>query len=189
MSMQQVPLLYRVVLLHAAVIGMVLATIQISTNIQAARLQGETIPTSVAPTASPATTTQPAHLQIKRIRIDVPVIAGKYNPADRTWLLSEDRAQYITGTTRNLTMIYGHNTAAVFELTNSLQVGDELLLTDTNGDVRRYTYVRDHLTVATDTSDLTATYARPTLALLTCNGFWSQDRRFMFFEPVEESRS
>jgi len=189
MQQQQVPLLSRVVLLHAAVLGSVLAMLQISSNLRLLRTQNITIPVSAQVQHTAPQKTIPKRLQLPRININVAVAPGRYDATSRTWQISDDKAQYITGTTPNLTMIYGHNTSVVFELTNSLQVGDELILTNSNGSVQRYRYVSDHLTVASDTSDLTASYETPTVALLTCNGFWSQDRRFMFFKPVEEPRS
>ena len=186
MEQQQVPLLSRVVLLHAAVIGVVLAIMQVTTNLSA--LAAPTIqlpaPTSLEQ-AAPAQG-KPTRLKIPRLNINTQVVSGAYDTATKTWTVASDKAQYMPTTAPNLTLIYGHNTSAVFELTNSLQVGDTLVLTTEGGVKRTYRYTSDHITTPSDTSDLFKVYSKPTVALLTCNGFWSQDRRFMFFELEED---
>lgn len=184
MAEQNVPLLSRVVLLHAMVFGVILAGMQIYGNVS--------LPDNKLSMAAPAYITQqpkpegtPVEVRIPRINIRVAVIRGRYDTATQSWDLTPDKAQYFTGTTPNLTVIYGHNTKEVFELTNSLQVGDTLEITSSTGTIKKYRFVSDTITAPNDTSALTASYAKPTVALLTCNGFWSQDRRFMFFEPLE----
>ena len=185
MNQQNVPLLYRVVLLYGLVIGIGLTILQIITITMTTNVSTIAMP-AVLPSRQVIKQIQnPTRLQIERIGVNVPLQKGVYNTQQNSWELSSDHGHYVPYTEQNLLFIYGHNTPTVFELTNSLQPGDVLALTMPDKTTKQYRYISDYLTNPTDVSILTKTYDQPTLALLTCNGFWSQDRRFMFFVPVE----
>jgi LPXTG-site transpeptidase (sortase) family protein len=126
---------------------------------------------------------KPIRLTLPSQNIDLEIIDGEYE--DNKWTLTRDKAQYATITPilnneAGNTLIYGHNTPAVFNPTKDLKVGDYLYIySETH--IFIYSYHSDKLVLPTDTTifnELTG----PQVTLLTCNGWTDQYRRLMFFK-------
>jgi len=140
-------------------------------------------------TSTPSTETtiygQPVRLSIPRLGINLHIINGTYDTATKGWTLTSTNAQFatITSLPNNVTgdtLIYGHETAAVFEKTNDLVKGDILLIYTSNNHIFDYTYTSSKITSPTDTS-VFSYQGGPRVTLLTCNGWFSQNRRLMYF--------
>lgn len=130
---------------------------------------------------------EPATLVIPRLKINLPIELGYYNPAGNSWTLGDGEAFYATSTHQasnqpGNTLIYGHNRSSALEPTRDLVVGDMLQVVTKNGLTFTYAYTGDSVVDPTDISVLTRAYASPHLTLLTCKGLWSQQRRLMDFE-------
>lgn len=129
----------------------------------------------------------PKRLIVSRLGIDLPVIAGNYDAEADNWTLSEDSAHFATMTTapndqNGLTLIYGHNTWAVFAPLISLQPGDTVRLRTTGGHTFVYTFKESTNVTPTTTSILSRKAKKPQLALMTCDGIWNESRRIMYFD-------
>ena len=130
---------------------------------------------------------QPARINITRLGIDLPVVDGVYDAQNDSWTLRDDAVQFATITTlpndvQGNTFLYGHNTVQVLEPVKNIVPGDVLTITTTNGKVFSYAYVSD-LSVTPDRTDvLAATSPTPRVTLMTCQGFFSETRRLLYFD-------
>lgn len=144
---------------------------------------------TVAPVPKPhkaIITGTPVHLAIPRLHIDLSVVNGTYDTSSTSWSIGDTTAQFATMTAQpsdqpGNTLIYGHNTPAVLMPTSGLQLGDTLELTTDNGHTFTYSYTSDASVLPSDTAIVTAKSNSPQVALLTCEGVWSDKRRIMYF--------
>lgn len=188
--MQKIPLLFKVVFLHLSVLVAITLTshlVRVPVSAQVAN-----VPTTQVTQKAKllAVRGEPVRLKIPRLGIDLAVVDGIYDQENQTWTLSDTEVQFARSTSlpsnaAGNTFIYGHNTAVVLGKTTDLQSGDELIIESENQKAFIYRYTSDKITTPEDTSVFAAEYESPVLTLLTCSGFWSQDRRLMFFEFVE----
>jgi LPXTG-site transpeptidase (sortase) family protein len=130
----------------------------------------------------------PVSLYIPSLNLRVQVIKGYYNQASHSWLLSGDKAQFATETTKlnnrsGLSLIYGHYNSHVFLSTDKLKLGALVEVTTDTHNIFTYNYVSSKVIAPTDTS-LFAYQGEPRLALLTCTGTWYQNRHLMQFNLV-----
>jgi len=114
------------------------------------------VPTSV----KQVTIGHPIKLQIPSLGITLDIIDGSYSSASDTWLLSSDKAQFVTTTAepndnKGNTFIYGHNTVRVFEPTKAITADDMAYITTDNGHVFQYQYASDSFVAPTATDVLT----------------------------------
>ncbi|TXG77680.1 sortase [Patescibacteria group bacterium] len=145
----------------------------------------------------PQTLTAPAHdvkqglpkrLAIKRLGIDLPVVATTYNTQNHTWPVFDRAANYASNTyaandSHGVTFIYGHNNTATLGKTTAIRAGDELVLETSANHVFTYVYISDEVVGPVDTTALTNLESqKPLVKLMTCTGVFSQDRRIMLFE-------
>lgn len=140
----------------------------------------ETLPTKKL------TSGEPVRMELERLDIRLPIVDGAYNPKTSDWSIAEDKAQFANNTivpndSHGITWLYGHNTMAVFKPLRDLRSGDKLVVHTNNRHVFTYTYVRDKLVDPTDTSVLYEQSSEPLIALITCDGAWSEHRRIMYF--------
>lgn len=186
-STYRLSLLQRVIGLYVALLPLVAAGIVLPHLIQPAQIQANII-TSPAPisTETKIITGIPTHITISRIGIDLTVVNGTYDPSTASWSISPTTAQFATITAQpsglpGTTLIYGHNTPAVFMPTANLQIGDILTLTTDTHHTFTYAYTSDTSVLPTDTEVMSAQGSTPRVALLTCEGVWSTKRRIMYF--------
>nr|MBP9739008.1 sortase [Candidatus Saccharibacteria bacterium] len=126
----------------------------------------------------------PVRLVIPSMGHSVDVIPGTHNLKNQTWTLSNTQAQYATNTQplntqSGSTVIYGHNTQAVFGKLSGLKTGDTVLVYTEKGALFAYTLEGSFSTVPTDTSVFDKQGGKPSLQLLTCTGTWSENRRIL----------
>lgn len=191
-AVARIPLFIRVVSLHIVVIGSWLAIgafTPTTPSILPAAVHATPVP-AVQPIAESIISGQPGSLTLPRIGLTRDIIAGEYDYNAKQWTLTNDKAQYATMTpTPNSetgqTLIYGHNTIAVFEPLKDVQVGDELRITTTSGHTLVYTFTHDRTVEPSDVSVLTETSKEPRVVLMTCEGWLSQTRRLLYFNYKE----
>jgi LPXTG-site transpeptidase (sortase) family protein len=134
---------------------------------------------------------KPVRIVLANVSIDLPVVTGYYIDARQGWYVSPSAANYAVNTypvnnSHGTTLIYGHALTYVFGRTSNLKPGDTALIYTDNGHIFKYLYSSESTVEPTDTqifSDLNT--EKPVLKLMTCDGAWSQNRRFMIFNLVE----
>lgn len=129
----------------------------------------------------------PVRIKIPSIDIDLPVTQGRYD--QKTWDLSPVTALFAEGTnlpnkSTGNTLIYGHNTAAVFAKTDELKIGDSVIVFTNDQHIYTYKYISEVIVKPDDVS-IFSYEGDPQLTLLTCNGFLDSHRRLMFFRLIE----
>lgn len=131
----------------------------------------------------------PNHIELPAVGISLEVIPGYYNKTTQAWTLSNTQAMYATVTAPannhdGNTFIYGHNKPAVFYKLLQIKVGDQAIVTTSNGHRFAYKMVsrRD---VKPNDGSLFTYQGPPILTLQTCSGFWYQNRSLFVFDLVE----
>lgn len=151
-------------------------------------LQAQTAEVQVEPEV--VKTLDANRLSIARLGVDLAIRDGYYDPATKEWTLSDTEAFFATVSDRptngpSNTFIYGHNRPLAFAPLIDLGVDDIVELSDANGTVFRYAYVRDARVAPTVTNVLYEDSDTPQLVLMTCDGLFNEVRRVMYFTLVE----
>lgn len=134
---------------------------------------------------------RPIKIEIPSLGINLSVIEGYYNSADKSWTLTNDKAQYaaITPLANNQsgnTFIYGHRLPQVFGNLSKIKPGDSVKLYTENGHTFEYSFKSARETNPQDSSLFR--YQGPAiLTLQTCSGLWDQNRTLYSFELVRSS--
>lgn len=127
----------------------------------------------------------PERITIPKLRLDLPIAPGYYNPDSKTWNVSQSMAHYATitppaNTKSGNTFIYGHNLDSVFGRLPQLALGDSMLLKTDTGHTLSY-----RLTSVRETSpydDKLFYYSGPAMVTLqTCSGLFDQNRTHYSF--------
>ena len=193
---QRLPLWGRIVVLYGMV-GVVIGLAVILQPPVAVVRYDETIPAPLlAQTAQvqaepeAAQTLSANRLRIERLGVDLNVRDGFYDAATKEWTLNDTEAFFATVSDRpsngpGSTFIYGHNRPAAFAPLAGLGVNDTVELSDAEGTVFRYAYVRDARIAPTVTNVLYEESDTPQLILMTCDGLFNEVRRVMYFTLVE----
>ncbi len=129
---------------------------------------------------------KPVRIQIPSLGIDLPVIDGYYNARERSWTLTNTKAQYATITPKanNIagnTFVYGHRLHNVFGHLDQITSGAKAVITTDNGHTFTYTFRSSRETSPNDDS-LFRYQGAPILTLQTCSGAWDQNRRLFTFD-------
>src|SRR5260221_12627952 len=132
---------------------------------------------------------RPIKIKIPIAQIDIKVADGDFNKTSKSWTLSSDKALFAT--TTNLpnnkngnTLIYGHNTNAVFYGTYKLATGDEAFLETDNGHTFIYKLTNTEIVKPTNLSVFNYV-GKPRLTLQTCSGIFSENRKLFYFDLVK----
>jgi hypothetical protein len=134
-------------------------------------------------------------LSVETLGIHLPVEHGEYDPDTRQWTLNNTSA--FISTINNPTgqinldgavytpLIYGHNYEAVLGKIKHISSNDIVTL-HTDGVKLRYKflYAKD---LDPTNSWILSHRGEEDLIIMTCAGFWDQNRRALFFERVEEA--
>ena len=150
------------------------------------RAQARLINKVAAPIAVKGT---PTRIIIPRLAIDIAVVPQSYNEQRKTWAVAPSAANYATDTSlandqNDAPLIYGHWTSQVFGPTKNLQTGDVAYIYTDNDHVLKYEYSGNEIVQPTNLQVFKQLKGKPGLALMTCDGSWAQNRRFMFFKLV-----
>jgi len=142
--------------------------------------------TTPAQTDQPMIEGTPTHISISKVGIDLNVIPGYYYPADQSWTLSLNNAQWGTMTSQannksGDTFIYAHARVGVFASLPKVVPGDKAVVTTSNGHSFTYSFTSSTITDPTDTS-LFDYHGKPILILQTCTGTWYQSRQLFVFD-------
>jgi LPXTG-site transpeptidase (sortase) family protein len=189
MNMQKIPLIVKVVFLHFCLIFLTAGML----NVGAPSPVVSVTPITKAEKqlAKPiALTGEPAKISIPRLGIDLPIEDGVFDYSNNEWVVVDNAVNFarttsLPSTGPSNTFMYGHNNNEVLGKTSGLVVGDELLIQTDNGRTFKYVFASDIVTDPSDTTILSAEYDKSILTLMTCSGFWSQERRLMQFNFVE----
>jgi LPXTG-site transpeptidase (sortase) family protein len=165
----------------------ILGMAHISQGAPVAAIQVPEVEKMVKPVLSKSVSGYPMRISIERLGINLPVVDGEYDAKKDTWTLRDNKVQYATMTdlpndVQGNTVFYGHNTMQVLEPVKDIVPGDVLKVKTKNGHVFSYTYVKDSLVTPNKTNILTKPSSKPQLTLMTCEGFFSESRRLLYFK-------
>lgn len=142
--------------------------------------------------AQPATKTmitgKPVRLEVSAASINLAVIEGSYSTETGEWTLTDDKVQFAMPTSQpndeaGNTLIYGHDTPAIFHRLHDVTPGAEAKVFTENGHVLTYKLRTSEVVDPKDTS-IFAYDGKPQLTLQTCTGIWSENRKFFYFDLV-----
>lgn len=129
----------------------------------------------------------PVRIVITSVGIDLPIVPAQYDRAHSTWAVV-DRAvnvaleTYPINDRGGVTFMYGHNNRRTLGATKELKLGDTAIVMTESGRVYNYTFVSSESVKPDNTSLFNNLDTRkPTLKLMTCQGFLSSERRIMTF--------
>ncbi len=136
-------------------------------------------------TSQRAVTGVPSNIKIDSIGMDLAIRNGVYDPATAKWTLADDAAFYATPTSPLSsspanTLIYGHNSHAVFSSLFNLKQGDQAVVKADNGYEFVYTFSESKTIKPTDVSILNVG-DKPQITLQTCTGWLDQYREVFIF--------
>lgn len=136
-----------------------------------------------------AVTGIPSNIKIDSIGMDLTVRNGVYDEKTAKWTLADDAAFYATPTSPLSsapanTLIYGHNSQAVFSPLFNLKEGDQAVVKADNGYEFVYTFAKTEKVKPTDVSILQVG-ENPQLTLQTCTGWLDQYRQMFIFYLTE----
>lgn len=131
---------------------------------------------------------KPVRLEVPAAAIDIAVIDGAYNPNTGDWTLTDTKAQFALPTRlpnneSGNTLIYGHDTPAIFNRLHKLTPGAEARVYTDNGHVLTYKLRSSEIVSPTNVS-IFDYQGKPQLTLQTCTGARSENRKFFYFDLV-----
>lgn len=129
----------------------------------------------------------PVKIEIPKTKTNLVVEPGSIN--DGVWSISEDGASHlITSSTPGNggnTVIYAHNKNDLFGPIRWLNIGDEILVTNYDGQTLHYKII-ETLTIEPDVIEYVLPKSEETLTLYTCTGFADSDRFIVIAKPQNE---
>lgn len=133
---------------------------------------------------------EPARIKIERLGIDLEVVHSNIL-VDGSWEVAQQDANYLKlsalpGTGGN-TVLYGHNTTAVFAKLPLIELADEIILTATDGAQFSYT-VTETQVVSPTAVELIAPTDHEMLTVYTCYGWFDSQRFIVRAEPVKQTK-
>lgn len=131
----------------------------------------------------------PVKIVIPSVGIDIPVVDGYYFPHSTNWSVALTKANYDISTPapnnkHGTTYIYGHWSPQVFGPTAKMIPGNLAYVYTSNNHIFSYKFEYKKVTRETDSAVLADFSKKPGLVLMTCQGMWAQNRRFMYFTFV-----
>ena len=146
----------------------------------------------VVPEQAPIIVGRPVRIVFPRLAIDMQVTDGRFNPADKSWTLSDYGAHFampsmLANDYEGNTVIYGHNNNKVFGPLKALGEGDTAEVYTDNGHLFKYTYqFFDEISP----EDVSAFHYQglPVLTVQTCSGNWNEWRKMYRFGLTEVVR-
>lgn len=129
---------------------------------------------------------EPAYLVLPRLGIELKIVRAEYDTTANTWPVSATAANYAINTPpisnrADKTLIYAHAQKNLFAATSDLKTGDDLYITTADGHVVHYQYADEFIVAPSDVSIFDQLRGVPGVILMTCDGVWSENRRFMEF--------
>lgn len=127
----------------------------------------------------------PTQISIPKLHLKSEIRLGMYDPVSKNWSISNDSAYWAQPTSvpnqiAGNTLIYAHNSAALFGKTQNLQKGDLVQVQNSDNQIYVYSYV-SHRDVLPDNLEVFKQEPGNFLTLLTCSGTWNEQRRLMTF--------
>jgi LPXTG-site transpeptidase (sortase) family protein len=185
-----IPLYIRVLPLQLAIAALfIVPAVQVTTKSAEAMpaQKSSHVITAVPAQRKAAISGTPVRITVPRLNIDLPVAPGTYDATRKQWSIADTTANYATDTaapndTINKTFIYGHWSDGVFGRTKNLVSGDIAFVYTSNGHRFQYKFQEAHAVAPDQADKVFATFiGDPGLVLMTCQGWWAQERRMMYF--------
>jgi LPXTG-site transpeptidase (sortase) family protein len=129
--------------------------------------------------STPQSVKIPEHISIPALHLSLNVSVGTFDHKTGQWAINMADAFFAQGTATPL--IYGHNRDAVFAPLAHIAKGDVLELGYEDGSMARFSYIGTRFIASDDASVLTEKDPQ-TIILLTCSGFFDNQRRLVYFE-------
>jgi LPXTG-site transpeptidase (sortase) family protein len=120
----------------------------------------------------------PFRIAISDVGIDLALKKGAYDSATHQWDIDEQSAYLATEAVTSL--IYAHNRPGLFANLDDVNEDTIMTLVNDNGTTTRYEYLKTEIISPNDGSVLYTVHPR-TVILLTCNGFFDETRRLVYF--------
>lgn len=133
----------------------------------------------------------PVHIEIPSVGIKLDIREGEYNYQKQTWTLTNGFAYWANlsnpiFSSNSNTVIYAHNQKNEFSKTKDLEIGDEINITTDKKQVLTFEYTKDYIVDPTNESVIFQKVERSQVILITCNGLFSENRRIMIAELIQE---
>lgn len=131
----------------------------------------------------------PVQLDLDRLNIHLPVTAGDYNIANKSWLLDRIHAFYLKPGQFPLSssaqpLIYAHEIKGVFINLNGVSLNEPLVITNSAGNKLYFKYVGDDIIYPNQVSQINKVPADRGVTLLTCTNPFFTQRRLYYFSYV-----
>lgn len=128
---------------------------------------------------------KPARIVISSVKINLPVSDGTYDPAKKSWTLSDNHAHYAVPSVmlndyQGNTLIYGHKYDWVFGNLKALKPGAAMQIVGDNGKVFTYVYESTQ-PLKPDDNSVFRLDGKPTVSVQTCSGRWNEIRQMYNF--------
>ncbi len=132
--------------------------------------------------------TTPKRMLLPTIELGLDVINSTVNTTTGDWPLSITSAHYANftpglGSKKGTLLLYGHATWSVLGKTNSLKIGDELVLLDENEHSWRFALVQEK-NVTPEQVDFIYEDVPFRVVIFTCYGWSNEYRHLMYFSPI-----
>lgn len=128
----------------------------------------------------------PIQIEIPKTKTNLIVEPGSIT--NGVWTISEDGATHLLSSSApgqgGNTVIYAHNKKDLFGPIRWLNVGDEIILKNMNGEVFNYE-ITDKKTVSPKEISYVLQKNEETLTLYTCTGFADKDRYIVIAKPKQ----
>jgi LPXTG-site transpeptidase (sortase) family protein len=126
----------------------------------------------------------PTRMLIPSLGIDYSIQPG-HQINYTSWVISSTNPHYAlvsakANSKQGNTIIYGHNTKQVFANLTNLTAKQKVVLTTDNNQKFTYEYLKSEIIHPTDTT-IFDNQGAPQLLLLTCNGFFNENRKVYIF--------
>jgi LPXTG-site transpeptidase (sortase) family protein len=126
-------------------------------------------------------------IDIPRVNLHLPVIEATVT--DGSWEISPDGASHWDNSANpggggNI-VIYAHNKTNLFGPIRWLNRGDEIVLTDAEGQQHRY-HITETVTVSPKQIDYILPKTEEVLTLYTCTGLFDKDRYLVIAQPAAD---
>ena len=130
----------------------------------------------------------PVKIDIPKVNLHLPV--SETTVTDGTWEISPDGASHWDnsanpGEAGNI-VIYGHNKTNLFGPIRWLSLGDEIILTDAQGNEHNYR-ITETVTVPPTQTEYILPKDEEILTLYTCTGLFDSQRYLVIAKPAEKT--
>lgn len=131
----------------------------------------------------------PVKIEIPALDLSLSIIPGYYNQTNKSWTLTNDKAQFATlstppNTESGNTFVYGHARKNVFAGLHNLHTGAVAVVTTDNGHTFYYELAATDVVDPSDWNAVFGYQGKPILTLQTCTGPTYAKRQLFTFNLI-----